>query len=148
MKMRVLASLFEEIDKGSVWISEMKLQPRAVVKITNPGLGRSVYCQAFLIDQNFVQFYNDRSQTEKLKEGEAALIANYWFRKNLGNLTTNTVYDIDVKTANCMYGQFQSTLHHRQAAVRICGFLAAISILLGVASTILSVLGVAMCFAK
>ena len=59
MKLRVFASLSEDINNGWVWLPESIVPKRIVVKLRNLDSKKSVYCEALPIGKNFVTRYNN-----------------------------------------------------------------------------------------
>jgi hypothetical protein len=56
--MKIYACLDDDISEGFVWLKRSGLAPRSVVKITNPEGGRSVFCEALQLEDNFLREYN------------------------------------------------------------------------------------------
>ena len=140
MKYRIFAALHSELNSGWIWLGSPALPSRCVVKITNPNNGRSVYCEALQIDNNFLGVYN-RDDRCRITDKESALVINAWYRKRLGDFPTQSDQDLQIKPAKNLCGRIQVGRQHPQVVVRLANFLAMVSVTLAIISVGLGIWG-------
>ena len=56
---KILASLFEDMNEGWVWVSDLDIPQRSIIKVTNKANKKSAYCEYLKIDENYTTRYND-----------------------------------------------------------------------------------------
>lgn len=135
---KVFASTVEEAQQGWVWLESSSLPPRSIVKLTNTALGKSVYCEALQIDENFISHYN-KPHRINITSPASSIVMNGWYRSKLGNLAKQSIAQITVKPANDHWGRFMACTHHPQVVVRVAAWLGLISVTLGVIGVLLGV---------
>lgn len=128
--MRIFAALREDIQQGWVWLQIPNLPSRSIVKITNPNNGKSIYCEALQIDQNFLDFYNQPNRIA-ISDPQNALVISGWYRAGLGDLSTKSDVHLCVNPCNSSWGKLRACLHHPQIIVRVAAWLGLISVALG-----------------
>lgn len=138
MKYKIFAALHDELNAGWVWIRSSNLSSRCIVKIRNPQNRKKVYCEALQVDDNFLKKYNDSSRFH-IVDSSPALVINSWYRKRLGDFSTQSCQDLEITPANRLWGKIWACLHHPQVIVRIATYLGLLSILLGFFSIVLAV---------
>lgn len=137
--MRLFAALREDTQQGWVWLQDATLPTRSIVKITNPTNGKSVYCEALQIENNFLRAYNQYPRIS-ISDTKSALVIGGWYRAALGGLSTQADVPLNIKPANCCWGKFKACTDHPQIVVRVAAWLGAIGLFLGVIGLILGVL--------
>jgi hypothetical protein len=132
MKLRVYASLAEDINNGWVWVPECLTQKRSVVKITNIDSGKKIYCEVLPISDNFKIRYNEGNRTFKISDKEISIVINEWYRHKLCINKTQEEYNFEVMVSDNYLGHIMASLHHPQVIVRIATNLGILGLLLGV----------------
>jgi hypothetical protein len=134
MKYMIHAALRDDISEGWVWIDG--LPSRTIVRIINEENGKSVYCEALAIDDNFLRSYNcaGRVTIDKIAK---TLVLSEWYRRTLGNVETQRQYDLSVSIRDNMCGQLLASLDHPQIVVRLAMRLAILSVSLGIVGVLL-----------
>ncbi|MGA8151608.1 MAG: hypothetical protein WB952_11710 [Terriglobales bacterium] len=89
MEYSIYAALTEEDNEGWVWIQRPDLPTRTLVKVRNPTSGRTIFCAARHIDDNFLKKYNGREGTIKIDDASKALVISEWYRDALGGIETS-----------------------------------------------------------
>ncbi len=136
--MKVYAALKDDINEGHVWLGEPGLPPRCVVAITNTQNGRTVYCESFQFEKNFLTEYN-QSPRINIDVPASSIVMGYWYRARLGGLETQEVYPLDVKAAKPVWGNLRACMQHPQVIVRVAVWLGLLSVGLGLLGVILAV---------
>jgi hypothetical protein len=131
MKMKVFASLAEDINNGWVWVPEHIVRERTVVRITNKNSGKVVYCEALQIGENYLKRYNTNDKTYPIKDKDASVVMSEWYRKRLGIAKTQDEIELDVVPKDNPWGHIKASLHHPQSVVRLAMELAILSAVLG-----------------
>lgn len=90
-----------------------------------------VYCECLEIDDNFINEYNKPPRIS-IKHNESTLVINAWYRKRLGGIKTKTSHDLEVTSANGLWGKLRSNTGHPQVIVRMAIWLALLSVGLGI----------------
>jgi len=134
MKLRVFASLAEDVNNGWVWLPESIVPKRVVVKIRNLDNNKSVYCEVLPIGKNFAARYNRAGDTIEIENSVACIVMNEWYRDKLGIQSSQTEHDFKVTTADNPYGHFKASLSHPQIVVRLAMELAIVGLVLGIVS--------------
>jgi hypothetical protein len=132
MKLRVFASLAEDINNGWVWLPESVTPKRVVVQVRNLGNRRSVYCEALPIGTNFITRYNHAGNTIAIENSGSCIVLNEWYREKLGIQSTQIEHDFEITTADNPYGHFRASLSHPQIVVRLAMELAIVGLVLGI----------------
>lgn len=132
MKLKLFASLAEDINNGWVWLPESLVGERAVIRIKNKNTGKVVYCEALQIGENYLKRYNTNDRTYPIKEKNTSIVMSEWYRKKLGIAKTQEEIEFDVATKDNPWGHLRASLHHPQIVVRLAMELAIISVVLGV----------------
>jgi hypothetical protein len=141
MEYRVLAAIHDELNQGWVWVSNSGLESRSVVKITNKKNNKAIYCECLAIDENYRSIYN-KPPREEIDVSKNTITINEWYRRKLGDITTKTVHELEIKAANGLWGKLRANFQHPQNVVRMATWLAIISVVLGVIGVVLGVIGV------
>lgn len=139
--MRLFAALHDDAHQGWVWLQNSSLPPRCVVKIKNLENGRSVYCEALQIDQNFIKQYN-RPPRLTIKDPSQALVIGAWFRAGLGGINLQTDTSLKVSPCNTWLGRFRACTGHPQVVVRLAAWLGGIGFVLGVVGLALGIISI------
>ena len=142
--MRIFAALREDIQQGWVWLQIPNLPSRSIVKITNPNNGKSIYCEALQIDQNFLDFYNQPNRIA-ISDPQNALVISGWYRAGLGDLSTKSDVHLCVNPCNLSWGKLRACLHHPQIIVRVAAWLGLISVALGLVGVALGAMSLKAC---
>lgn len=142
MKYSIYAALHEDINSGWVWINitddAQNFRPRAIICIKNPTTQKKVYCEALQIDDNFMRQYNKEGESRvSIGKNTPALVINEWYRKLLGNLTTQSKQELQITENDNWIGMIISCIQHPQIIVRVASWLGIISVGLGVVGMIL-----------
>ena len=137
--MKLFAALREDTQQGWVWLQDVRLPARSIVKIKNSANGNVVYCEALQIDQNFLRAYN-QSPRIAISSPERALVINGWYRAALGGLSTESEVTLNIKPSNGWWGKFRACIGHPQTIVRVAAWLGAIGLFLGIVGLVLGVL--------
>jgi len=136
---KLFAALREDAQQGWVWLQDSSLPPRSVVKISDPENGKSIYCEALQIDENFLLSYN-QGRRIPISHPKSTLVINDWYRTKLGGLSTQTDVVLAVKPCNSWKGHTMACIHHPQIIVRVAAWLGIISVILGLIGVILGAL--------
>lgn len=131
MKLKVFASLAEDINNGWVWLPESLVGERTVIRIKNKNSGKVVYCEALQIGENYLKRYNTNDRTYRINDKNASIAMSEWYRKKLGITKTQEEIEFDVVTRDNPWGHLRASLHHPQIVVRLAMELAIISVVLG-----------------
>lgn len=134
MKLRVFASLADDINNGWVWLPESIVSKRIVVRVRNLDNNKSVYCEALPIGKNFVTRYNRADNTVEITNPDLCIVVNEWYREKLDIASTGTVHEFKVTPADHPYGHFRASLAHPQIVVRLAMELSIVGFVLGVIS--------------
>jgi hypothetical protein len=132
----IYASRDDDISEGFVWLPEADLPARAIVKITNPGTGDSVVCEALQLDANFIRQYNHPPRFS-IADGASAVVMSSWYRARLGNLQTQRDYALRIERADALWHPICACMHHPQVIVRVAAWLAVLSVGLGLLGVVL-----------
>lgn len=141
MKLKVFASLAEDINNGWVWVPESLVADRTVVRIKNKNPGNSVYCEALPIGENYLKRYNTNNRTYKINDTNVSIVMNEWYRKKLGITKTQEELEFDIVTKDNPWGHLRASLQHPQIVVRLAMELAIIGLVLGVVGIYLGICG-------
>lgn len=134
--MKLFAALRDDTQQGWVWLKDTSLPARSVVKIKNPTNGKTIYCEALQIDDNFLRIYNTQPRIT-INNPEGALVINGWYRHKLGGISTQSDIDLRINTSNCFWGRLRACTDHPQIIVRVAAWLSTIGLLLGVIGLVL-----------
>jgi len=130
MRYKVYAAAVEDINSGWVWVSERAVSSRSVVKILNVDTKKSVYCEALAIDENFRKWYHSDGRFE-ITPTEDAVVLNQWYRNKLGEIATQSTYDLSISVRDDCVGHLWACLQHPQIVVRLSTRLGLLGLLLG-----------------
>jgi hypothetical protein len=139
--MKLFAAREEDAHQGWVWLQDATLPARSVVKIENLLSGKSVYCEALQIDDNFLKQYN-QSPRISITDAAGALVIGAWYRAGLGGIESQTEVNLRVSQCNSLWGQFKACTGHPQIIVRLAAWLGGIGLLLGIIGLVLGVISV------
>lgn len=139
--MKIYACLDDDISEGFVWLKRSGLASRSVVKITNPDVGRSVFCEALQLEVNFLNKYN-KSPRVTIDSPESSIVMSAWYRDRLGNLETQRDYNLEIRAANGCWGKLGSCFYNPQIIIRVAVWLGVISVGLGVVGVVLGLTSV------
>ena len=142
MKLKVFASLSEDINNGWVWVPESLVGERAVVRIKNSDSGKVVFCEALQIGENYLKRYNTNDSTYRINDRNGSIVMSEWYRKRLGIPDTRIEIEFEVIKKDNLWGQLRASLHHPQIVVRLAMKLAIISVVLGAIGVYLGVVGI------
>jgi hypothetical protein len=141
----IYAALSEHFSEGFVWLRRDGLPPRGVVKITNCGNSRRVFCQALQFDANFLSEYNERKRTLPIGSPESSIVMSYWYRAKLGDQgkavecgASPLLRIAAPRSWNRWCWGLRACMQHPQLAMRVAVRLALLSIALGVVSVVYS----------
>lgn len=140
-KYTIYACLSEHISEGFVWLQKKELPNRGIVKILNEKSGKSIFCEALEIEQNFLNKYNaESSRRIKIKDPESSIVLNGWYRVRLGDISTKCQYPLQICSANTPYGQIRACMQHPQVVVRVAVCLGILSLFLGVLGVLIGII--------
>jgi hypothetical protein len=131
MKYTVFAALHEDTNAGWVWIGTKHGSHRPTIRLKNTTNGKSVFCEALHIEDNFKSRYNSQRTTLPISVVATSIVMNEWYRQRLGIGETQQSIDFDVRSANNWIGRFRANIAHPQVLVRQAMWLALLSVLLG-----------------
>lgn len=134
--MKIFAAQSEDAQQGWVWLKKPNLPVRSIIKIKNTANGKSVYCEALQIDQNFLNSYNQLSRFT-ISNPSDALVINGWYRAALGGISTQSDASLSISPCNFWWGKFKACTHHPQTVVRVAAWLGLISVVLGLLGAVL-----------
>lgn len=140
MKYTVYASLYEDVNAGWIWVGTKLASHRPVVRVTNTTNGKTVYCEALHIEDNFKNRYNRKRTTLPISDPVNSVVMNEWYRQRLGIPDAQASVDFEIKPANNIIGKFRANISHPQILVRQAMCLALISVLLGLLSVALTII--------
>jgi hypothetical protein len=131
MKFTIYAAKIQDMSQGWVWLGgHGELGQRSIVRLSTAE--KTVYCELLKIDENFIRDYNRPGEGRiSITDGQSALVVGAWYRTRLG-LQTHTDADIEVKSANHLFGQIRACLDHPQVVVRLPTWLGILSAVLGI----------------
>lgn len=142
MKLKVFASLSEDINNGWVWVPESFVSERAVVRIKNSSSGRVVFCEALQIGDNYLKRYNANDRTYLINDQNESIVMSEWYRKKLGIIETQTEIEFEIVKKDNFWSHLRASLHHPQIVVRLATGLAILSVVLGVIGVFFGVAGI------
>lgn len=135
-KLKVYASLREDIHQGWVWLDNSCRETRSVIKITNKKNSKKIYCEAMDFDKNYIEIYNEDKSVVKryrIDNPEVSIVINNWYRAKLGIPNTQIFVELEIKTPLIKkWGQMWACFDHPQIIVRSAMALGIISVFLGV----------------
>jgi hypothetical protein len=134
MKLRVFASLVEDLNQGWVWLPEKTVSERAVVKIKNLDSGKVIYCEALQLGENYLHRYNTNDRTFKITDKNSTIVANEWYRRKLQIENTYDSVEFDISKCENPYGHLRACLDNPQIVIRLATELGIISVILGLIS--------------
>lgn len=139
MKYIVYAAPTEEINAGWVWVGSPQLPSRCIIKIKNEQLHATVFCEALQIDENFLNVYNSAGRIP-IDQPDMTIVINAWYRKRLGEIVTQSKQELKITSADNLWGRIRACIQHPQVVVRLATWLGILSVVLGVAGVIISLL--------
>ncbi len=139
--MKIYASLDDDISEGFVWLRKPGLPNRGLVKIRNPGSGRTVVCEALQFEDNFLRKYNQAPRFT-ISDPASSIVMSRWYRTCLGGLDTQEEYPLEISSACSGWDGMQACIHHPQIVVRVAVWLGLLSVTLGVVGVLLGVISV------
>jgi hypothetical protein len=83
----VYAASADDANEGWIWFN-LDLPTRTIVKVTNDGARRSVYCVSRQIDENFLKNYNKQPRADIRRDLPDAVVMSQWYRDALGGVVT------------------------------------------------------------
>lgn len=132
----------EDINGPTVWLQGSTLEGRDLELLRCKQNHKSVWVDAQIVDDNFLENYNQPPR-KSLNKNIKAIIANEWYRRKLG-ITKWSDADLEIKQIKLPlmrpFRQMQAALNHPDSAVRISADIAIASLLLGVIGLILGVI--------
>lgn len=131
VRLRIVASLADDINAGWVWLPEGLLAERSVIKIYNCDTRRAVYCESLPIGENFITRYNESHNTKGITDSEDIVAMNEWYRKRLGIRAPQVEHDFKITVADNPFGHLMASVHHPQIVVRLAMELAILGLVLG-----------------
>src|SRR5579864_6613231 len=136
MAYRVFAALYEEATEGWVWFATPPPEPHRLIILRNLDIKSRpiIYCEARLIDENFVKFYNEKPHTRKIdpKNFSDVIVINDWYRRALGIPSTKTEVVLEVRQPkNPFWPALRAGSQHPDPAVRLANRLGLLSTWLG-----------------
>lgn len=134
--MKIYASLADDISEGFVWLERTEFPSRCIVKIANRENGRSAYCEALQIDDNYLRNYNQAPRIT-IDTPKSSVVINSWYRARLGDIGTSREYDLEIATANWWWGKLRACMQHPQIVVRVAAWLGLIGVVLGILGVVL-----------
>lgn len=142
----IRAALADETNNGWVWLcgpSTKAFESRTVVKMRFTGRCHGVYAEVRMIDDNFIERYNEgrRVCIDKCRD---TIVMSEWYRRSLGiHGTTNTDgIPLIVKKARIWgWRSVRAICHHPDPVVRIGARLGILSVWLGLLGVWLGLLG-------
>jgi hypothetical protein len=140
MKLRVFASLVDDMNHGWTWVPEKVMRERAVVKIKNVDAGKSVFCEVLPIGENYLHRYNANNRTHQIIDANSTIVVSEWYRRKLGVDNTFDTVDFEISICENAYGHLRACFHHPQIVVRLATELGVISASLGLLSVIMAIL--------
>lgn len=132
IKLRVFASLSEDINNGWIWLPEGIINERIVIRLKNVNSGKTVYCEAIAMGVNYLARYNENKNTVKIYDYQKAIVMNEWYRKKLSIPSTQIDIEFDVTKKDNLWGYLRASLHHPQIVVRLAMGLAIFSFILSI----------------
>ena len=139
MKMKVFASLEEDINNGWVWVPESLVRERTVARIKNNNTGKVIYCEVLQIGDNYLKRYNSNERRYKIIDSYASIVMSEWYRKKLCITNTQEEIEFDVVVKDNPWGHLRAALHNPQIVVRLAMELAILSLALGVIGVCLGI---------
>ena len=130
---KVYAALSEDINAPYIWASNLQIQQRPIVKITNHDTSLSIVCQMLRVDQSFRNKYNRSPNTLNLHATDPIIVMNGWSRSCLGT-TTGADADLEIRPIYRWFnllGQLKASYSHPYHNVRLAVILALGSVFLG-----------------
>lgn len=141
MKLKVYASLSEDSNNGWIWLPDIIINKRAVLKLQNLDNNKSVYCEALPIGENFLRRYK-LADTVLIENQDKIIVMNEWYREKLCITSTQVEHNFRVKKVNNPYGHIKASLDHPQIVVRLAMELAVIGFVLGIVGLALGIIGI------
>jgi hypothetical protein len=135
MEYTIYASLREEINSGWVWVNNppQEFKQRGVVCISRSDPRKKVYCEILRVDANYREYYNKTIDgvRKTIEVDTTILIMSEWYRKKLGDLSTQSIYELQITEVDKLHGKLKACLHHPQVVVRVATWLGIISVIEG-----------------
>lgn len=136
MHFKVFAALEQDMDQGWVWVSQVDIQARCLVRIKNKRNNRIIYCEARIIDENYLRKYS-QANTYHLCKNTPTICISEWYRMSLGISNTGKIHDIDISPEKNLVARFRTLTSHPQLIVRLASWVSIISLILGAISLLL-----------
>ena len=136
----VYASLNEESKEGWVWIPCIKGIESNFIKIRNLETKKHIICEKRLLDENYINRYNNRKTTRNITI-DKCIIINEYYRSELGNISPGKKINFEITDVKCpIWKYIYAPLKHPNPYVRASIILGIISLTLGALSILLSIL--------
>jgi len=100
----IFASLHEESNASWVWLGSVGLPSRTIVKMDRGDVHRVIWCQARIIDQNFLSVYNC-SGRKPIGDPSSALVISEWYRDKLKIPVTGMKVPLKICEQNNLWGE-------------------------------------------
>jgi hypothetical protein len=139
-RFRIYPAKTEDVSQGWVRLGGCDLPHRSTVRLSTNDVRKSVvYCEVLSIDDNFIRDYNQPSEgRNRISDPQSALVAAEWYRTRLG-LQKGAEAEIEVTSANHVFGRVNACLAHPQVVVRVATWLGIWGFVLGVVGIVLGV---------
>lgn len=128
----VRVSLAEDINAPYIWFSSLPCKSREIVKLTNTANQKSVWCEAIVASNNFIDRYNKNKRTKNISRDHPFAIFNEWYRDELG-ISKNEQSNIKITVSRqpIFIRQLFASYKHPDNTVRLAADLAFVSVILG-----------------
>ncbi|WP_290925595.1 hypothetical protein [Halodesulfovibrio sp.] len=125
----------DDMFEGMVWVPrEHGVVRRQIVKVVNLKTHKSIYCEASVLDENFLDAYN---QPPRYTLKGTELVMGEWYREKLG-VEKNEMATLLVVPSPC--SRILACLAHPQVSVKLSTSLGVLSLVLGLLSVALGVI--------
>jgi len=136
-KFIIYAALYEESKEGWVWIPPSNDISSEFIRIINPKTRKCIVCEKRTLDDNYVEYYNNRRGTRKINKEdiERCVVISEYYRNKLGNIPTKEEVELEIVETNKIRGHLQGIWHHPNQYLRygmtISMTLGAVSLIFG-----------------
>ncbi len=137
---KIYAALSEEINLGEIWLNDPSIKKRSVVKIINQSNNKKTFCEAKIIDDNYIKTYNADPKRYPLNKTEFAITMNQWYRDLLEIESTPLNVNLEIEEIKCWFSKLRAYIQHPQENVRFSAWLGILGFLIGIISFVISIL--------
>ena len=141
MEYTIYDSPKEESNEGCIWIKQSGIPQRSIVRVKLKASGKCIFCEAMQMDYAFLRdFERKHPGGLKVDHPDQSIVMNEWYRSCLNNLKIKNCYNMEIESANHLWGRINACLQHPQISVRSTAWLGITSLGLGASGLFLGII--------